>query len=200
MQGIEMKEARPSYVVFERRAVEDRVASLSAGRYMTKDQDFAVITPVGSKDRIPRQVDEWFSSLEQQAREERIPSAWVNQYKEAYAAWKKGEEIPLHGTPIKGWAVLSPAHQLNVVSADILTIEDLAQANDEAMKRIGLGALELRDKAQAWLKSAGSQGIMTQEAAALKAKNRQLENSITGLEETVKLLKDQVASLQPKAA
>lgn len=200
MQGIEMKEARPSYVVFERRAVEDRVASLSAGRYMTKDLDFAVITPVGSKDRIPRQVDEWFSSLEQQAREERIPPAWVNQYKEAYAAWKKGEEIPLHGTPIKGWAVLSPAHQLNVVSADILTVEDLAQANDEAMKRIGLGALELRDKAQAWLKSAGNQGIMTQEAAALKAKNRQLENSIAGLEETVKLLKDQVASLQPKAA
>lgn len=181
MQGISMKESRPSYVNFERRPIEDRNASIAQGRYMTKDVDFVVITPIGSKDRIPRQIDEWFTQLDQQVREERIPLDWAQQYKRAYEAWKTGQEIPLNGTPIKGWGLLSPAQQANVLGADIRTVEDLAQMSDEAMKRIGMGALELREKAQAWLRSAGSQGKMAQEAAGNQAKIRQLEKQIESL-------------------
>lgn len=181
MQGISMKESRPSYVNFERRPIEDRNASIAQGRYMTKDVDFVVITPIGSKDRIPRQIDEWFTQLDQQVREERIPLDWAQQYKRAYEAWKTGQEIPLNGTPIKGWGLLSPAQQANVLGADIRTVEDLAQMSDEAMKRIGMGALELREKAQAWLRSADSQGKMAQEAAGNQAKIRQLEKQIESL-------------------
>jgi hypothetical protein len=173
--GMNIREQRPSYVVFERKGVEDRAASLAQGRYMEKNIDFAIITPIGSKDRIPREVNDWFKTLDQQAREERIPKEWPTQYRAAYEAWKRGEEIPLQGTPVKGWAVLSPAQQANVISANVLTVEDLAQINDEGIKRIGMGALELRDKAIAWLKSAAGHGVATQENAALHARIRQLE-------------------------
>lgn len=195
MQGIEVKEQRPSYVVFERRPVEDRAASLQNGRFMTKDVDFAIITPIGSKDRISREVTEWFTALEQNVREERIPANWLPQYRAAYDAWKKGEEIPLNGTPIKGWTVLSPSQQANVIGADIRTVEDLAQVSDEAMRRIGMGALELRDKAQAWLKAAAGPGIAAQEVSSLKAKNRQLEMQVKNLEETIQDLKNELQAL-----
>lgn len=200
MEGINMREQRPSYVVFERRAIEDRAASMANGRYMTKDEDFAVITPIGSKDRIPRLVKEWFINLDQQVQEDRLPAAWRDQYKAAYAAWKRGEEVPLSGTPIKGWAVLSPSQQQNILGADIRTVEDLAQANDEAMKRIGMGALELKEKAQAWLKSAGSAGVVAQESAGLKAKNRAQETHILSLTQQIADLKLELETLSSQLA
>lgn len=173
--GMEIREQRPSYVMFESRQVEDREASIKSGRYMAKDVHFAIITPIGSKDRIPRQVDDWFKQMEQQVREERIPRAWMTQYKAAYEAWVKGETLPVFGAPIKGWPVLSPAQQANIIGANVHTIEDLAQINDEAQRRIGLGALEFRDKAIAWLKAAKDLGPVTQENAALRAKVASLE-------------------------
>jgi hypothetical protein len=197
--GMNVREQRPSYVVFERRGVEDREQSLLQGRYMEKNIDFAIITPIGSKDRIPREVKSWFVSLEQQAREERIPSEWVTQYKKAYEAWKKGEEAPLIGVPIKGWAVLSPAQQANVISSNILTVEDLAQVNDEGMKRIGMGALELRDKAIAWLRSTKDSGQVTQANAALQARIRQLEANIEVLQGQIRDLKEENESLVQQA-
>lgn len=193
--GIEIREQRPSYVVFERKGQEDRAASLAQGRYMEKSVDYVIITPQGSKDRIPREVQSWFQHLEQQAREERIPKEWPAQYRAAYEAWKKGEEIPLNGTPIKGWPVLAPALQANVISANILTVEDLAQINDEGAKRIGMGAIELRDKAIAWLKAASDVGVVTQQSAALQGRIRQLEANAEVLNGQIRDLKAENESL-----
>lgn len=173
--NIDIREERPSYVRFERRAIEDRAASLKEGRAVMKDIDYALITPIGSKDIVVRVVADWFLLLDQYVREERIRPDWVRQYKEAYEAWKHGQEPSPVGTPIKGWQVLSPAQQANIISANILTVEDLAQATDEARRRIGMGAQELVDKAIAWLKAAKSIGVPAQEIAGLQAKIRQLE-------------------------
>lgn len=66
-------EARPPYVMFETRAVEDRAASLEKGHYVTRDVDYAIITPMGSKDRTERVIKEWFDQLQQQVAEGRFP-------------------------------------------------------------------------------------------------------------------------------
>jgi hypothetical protein len=192
---MEVREQRPSYVRFEKRAVEDRVASMALGHYMTKDVDFAIITPIGSKDMIPREAEGWLASLEQQAREERIPKQWVVQYKEAYAAWKRGEELPVSGTAVKGWPVLSPAQQANVIAANVRTVEDLAQANDEAMRRIGMGGVEMKQKAEAWLKAAKNLGGVTQEISALKQENITLKATLKQLEEQNQSLRQENALL-----
>lgn len=193
-----IKEDRPSYVKFERRAVEDRTRSIAEGAFKTKDVDFAIITPVGSKDRIERIATEWLVQVAQQVREERVPLAWLTAWEGAYAAWKKGEEIPLNGTPIKGWQVLGPAHQTNIIAANILTVEDLAQANDEAIRRIGMGAIELRDKAIAWLKGAAGPGKFAQELSALQAKQRALEQANEQLLAANKEMKAELDALKPK--
>lgn len=164
------------------------------------DVDFVIITPIGSKDRIPRRVSEWFTQLDQQVTEERVRPSHVQQYKDAYAAWKRGEEIPLAGTPIKGWPVLSPAQQQNILGADIRTVEDLAQVNDEAMKRMGMGSLELKEKAQAWLKQASGPGVVAQEVGALKAENRQLRSQVDSLTRQIGDMKLEMETLGAQLA
>jgi len=202
---MELRQERPPYVIFERKPVEDRNASISQGRYMTRDVDFAIITPIGSKDRIPKQVDDWFKELEVMVREERMPAAWLEQWKQAYAAWRRGEELPVNGTPIKGWQMLSPAQQSNVISANILTVEDLAQATAEATQRIGMGALELKEKATSWLKASSGPGVLASENAALKGENARLKGQVKGLEDQLreahgelKLLRDRGAAIELK--
>lgn len=196
---MELREQRPSYVEFERHTVEDRAASLREKRYMTKDVDFAIITPIGSKDRIPRQVDEWFVSLDQQQREGRIPSDWVSHYKKAYANWKENQEVPVMGTPIKGWALLSPAQQANILGANIRTVEDLAQANEEARRRIGMGATDLVEKAISWLKAAKGIGAVAGELNELKVKIKNLERELEAKEGQIAELRAENANLLAKA-
>jgi hypothetical protein len=149
---------RPPYIAFERMAVEDRAASEKTGRVINKDIDVVFVTPAGSKDRIPHLVEEWFKKLEAEARaiDARIPPAWVDGWRRAYQDWKNGQAVQLDGTPIKDWSVLTPAQRSNVVGANILTVEDLAQATDEGLKRIGPGAIELQRKAIAWLRPSDS--------------------------------------------
>ncbi len=176
-------DGRPSYVRFERRPVEDRTSTIETGSYRTKDVDFAIITPIGSKDEIDMLATSWLADLEKQVREERIPSAWRDQYRAAYESWKRGEEIPLNGTPIKGWQVLSPSQQQNIISARVYTVEDLAQANGEAMSRIGMGAVELKQKAEKWLQTAGGTGKLVEENAALRAEMKTLQQQVANLTE-----------------
>lgn len=194
------KENRAAYVMFERKAEEDRAATEAHGRYMTKDVDYAILTPIGSKDRIPREVKSWFKDLEQKAREERIPREWVQQYKAAYEAWLKGEEVPLNGTPIKEWSVLKPSERQRILGATIYTVEDLAQINDEAAKSIGMGAFELRTKAQKWLAAAESTGVVVTENSDLRGQINQLKRENVQLLEQNEQLKSENESFAAKLA
>lgn len=177
---LERKE-RPAYVRFERLAVEDKPASLLAGHYVAKDVDYALITPPYSKDIFKSKVKDWLADLEQQVRNDRISPEWVKTYKEAYRAWQNGQEIPLVGTPIRGWGVISPAQQETLTHMNVLTVEDLAAINDEGQKRIGMGAIDLKNKAVAWLSQLTDKGPLTQEMAAVKAENANLTSSVETL-------------------
>jgi hypothetical protein len=172
---------RPPLVRFERRGIEDRNASLEQGRYMEKDVDVALITPPGSRDVMVHNVDEWFKGLHRSVRESRMPQAWLERYKESYEHWKRGEEIPVNGTPIKGWGVISPAQAKNLIGLNILTVEDLAKLNDEGIRRIGMGGVDLKHKATAWLRQLEDKGMLTQEHAALKAENQALKSQVEAL-------------------
>jgi hypothetical protein len=194
---MEKKEERPAYVRFEKRAVEDRTATINEGHYMAKDEIFVLITPPGSKDEIPRLVADWLKQLDQQVKEDRISAGLVDRYKQAYERWLKGEEIPLHGTAIKGWPLSSPAEQQMVLAANIRTVEDLAQANGEAIARIGMKGYELKQKAEAWLKAATDHGKLAGENVALKTKVSMLEQQLAGLE---KKMAEVIAAQSAKTA
>lgn len=193
---MELRKDRPSYVKFETKQEEDRAATLENGHYTAKDVDYAMITPVGSKDIIPRKVDEWLPQLRQQVQEERIPAEWADLYTKSYELWKKGQEIPLNGVPIRGWQMLSPSQMETVIRANILTVEDLAQIGDEAQRRIGMGALDLKNKAKNWLDSAKSAGISAATMSAQQVKLNASEARIKTLEEEKQALQAEVNRLK----
>lgn len=186
---------RPAFVRFERVAVEDKAASLREGHYVARDVDYALITPPYSKDVFKQKVTSWFESLKTDVQNERIPQDWVDLYQRQYQAWQSGQELPLNGTPIKGWGVISPAQQETLIRMNVMTVEDLAKINDEGIKRIGMGAIDLKNKAAAWLAQLQDKGPLTLEVAALKAENDLLKSSVETLSLNLESFKAQLAAL-----
>lgn len=179
------REERPPYVTFERRAIEDPAASAKAGHYVAVDVDYVKITPAYTKDVIIRDVASWFEKLDGDFRNGRIPPTWIPRYRAAYEAWKNGQELPLDGTPIRGWGVISPAMQEILCNMKVLTIEDAARMNDDAMKRIGMGAGDIRAKAQAALKAAKDTGPLVMENAKLRSELTVANQNIEALTENL---------------
>lgn len=194
--GMDKREDRPAYVRFQRRPMKDAAASHKEGRHVSRDVDFALVTPPYSRDVFEQVASEWLAQMEKEVRNSRLPREWYERYVSAYERWKKGEELPLDGTPIKGWAVISPAQMANLIAINILTVEDLAAANDEGRRRIGMGAQDLCDKAKAWLSQAKDKGPLTMENSALKSENQALRSRNEELDARVKELAERVEILQ----
>ena len=183
---------RPPYVVFERRAVEDRTASLNAGHYCSKDIDIAIITRPGSRDNLEKEASAWLRELHEKARQDMIPKTWAVAFSDAYAAWKKGEELPEKGTPIKGWPVLSPAVQKDLIHTGIRTVEDLAALPDAELGTIGTGAVSYKQKAIAWLEAAKDKGIVVEQVATLSNQVAELVALTKAQAEEIKKLRSQI--------
>lgn len=190
------RKERPAYVRFERVPVEDKAASQREGHYVARDVDMALITPPYSKDVFKIKVKQWFANLEQDIHNGRIDPKWVEDYKDAYRRWQNGQEIPLNGTAIRGWGVISPAQQETLIRMNVLTVEDLAGINDEGIKRVGMGASDLKNKAVAWLAQLKDKGPLTQEIAAIKAENSLLKSNVETLTGQVQALMAQVKTQQ----
>lgn len=166
---IDLQKEMPAWVQFEMRGVEDREATIRNGHYTERDVEFALITPPYSKDCNEKEVSAWLSELADNLRQGRISQGWHDGYVKKYQAWKAGQEIPEDGIPIKGCPIFSPAVQANLIAIGVRTIESGAKMNDEAMKRYGMGALDVKNKCNAYLKTAKNIGPTVQENAALKA-------------------------------
>lgn len=158
--------SRPPYVVFERRSVENRAASQAAGHYVGRDVDMAIITRPGSRDNLEQEAETWIAGLRKKAQDGQVPMDWHRGFSEAYKAWKDGEALPDSGTPIKGWPVLGPAAQQELISMGIRTVEDLAALPDPELRNIGIGAISYKQKATAWLEAAAGPGKVAEQLAA----------------------------------
>jgi len=184
----EDEQAVMPFIRFERRPVEDKAASAAAGHYVARDVDYALITPPYSKDVLIKKVDAWLAQLKADVSSKRIPQAWVDAQRKAYDYFTKGQELPLDGTPIKGWGMISPAQQETLVKMHVLTVEQLAAMNDEGVRRVGIGAIDLKNKASAWLKNIKKAGASTLEIAALKKENENLKADMLVLQEKMNAL------------
>lgn len=144
---------RPPYVEFKQVAVEDRDASIKAGRRVTKNVNMAFIMQIGSKDQVEKDADEWIAQITRMAIEGQYPQEWADGFAKKLENWKQGLETPLNGLPVKEWSAISPAEAENLIAAKVFTVEDVAELNEQAIASIGLGTRALRDKARAWLNS-----------------------------------------------
>lgn len=184
---ISQMEARPPYITFEYREVEDRDASIDKGHYVTKSQAFVIVTVPGTRGETFEGIaEEWLARKRDEANNGNIPMEWFDSFQRKYEMWQKNEEIPESGIPIKTWPVLSPAERSIVLNANIRTVEDLAQCTEQGIATLGMGGRTLKDKAVNWLKAANDTGKAAMELSALKAE----------LTDTKQLLQDAIATIQ----
>lgn len=195
MQAIQ---ERPAYVTFEVRPVEDREATMRNGHFTAKDVVFALITPQGSKDRIERIAEDWVKLNFTHANEGRMPLEWAQAYDRAFKAYREGREVPEIGIAVVNWPAVGPAEVKALLDANIRTVEDLANANESALTTIGIGGRALKQKAIAWIDSAGSVGKVAFELDALRQKVADIESRNVQLSEVNQKLIAQVEALQPK--
>ena len=175
------RKERAPLIRFERIVEENIPASREAGHFVPKEVGYAVITPPYSSDVNKHELPAYWDKLQRDVQGGRFKQEWLDHYKKAYRAFCDGQELPVNGIPIRGWGVISPAQQESLTRMNILTVEDLAEVNDEGMKRIGMGAIDLKNKARAWLQQLTDKGPLVQEIAAVKKENGVLQGTINGL-------------------
>jgi len=151
------------HVRFEMRAVETR----ADGKVAFEDKAWAIVSAPGSRDTTERLVEDWLGMLEEHGRAGRVPGVWPQEYRDAYASWVKTQEQPSHGTSLKQWPGITPGQLKACQSANVRTIEELADANAEMLGRIGMGAVSLKASAMAWLKEQKTGGSMALEIQSL---------------------------------
>lgn len=194
---IEIAKDRPPYVTFEVRAEEDRTKSLEAGHFVAKDVVYALVTPMGSKDRLERVASEWLDKLRQDTAEGRFPQEWLQHFVNAHKAFIEGNEAPLSGTAIANWPPVSPAQVKTLQGLHVRTVEDLAAANEEVLGRIGMGGRALKQRAIDWLASAKDVGKVGEEISAMRVANEDLARRNEELQTQLQELARQVAALTP---
>ena len=192
--SVHIQQARPPHVVYERRAEEDRAASIEQGRYVSRDVDYAIVTPAGSKDRVERVVSDWFLMLAGEVKAERWPQVWLDQLRAGYDSWTRGQTPPESGTPLATWPALSPAQVKNWAQIGIRTIEELAEANEEALSAYGMGSRDMKSRAGLFLENAKS------DSGPLVAKLRAAEELIASMEVRMKSLEAQLQAFAPVPA
>ena len=184
---VDLKEMAP-FVRFERKPIEDKAESERQGRYVAKDVDFALVTAPYSKDIFKQKAKDWFATIKQDMQNGRFPQEWYEKFEKQYEAFKNGQEMPVEGTAIRGWGVISPAQQEELIRMNILTVELLSNINDEGVKRIGMGAVDLKTKAKAWLAQLNDKGPLTLKVAATEKENAILKSSVETLQKQVESL------------
>lgn len=192
---------RPPYVRFKRVAVRDNAKSVEMGYEVTRDEDFACITPPGSRDCVEKVAAEWLREIEAKSRngDQGWPFEFVQGFKMAYEQYLQQNEMPPMGTPVRGFPLLQPSEQQRCLSANILTVEDLATANEQALSRIGMGARAMSEKASTWLRSRddGSAKVAS-ENVNLRAENDRLKDQLAKAQESIRDLERELK--QKKAA
>ena len=199
MSNVSIADAKAPFVRFEKRPVEDRAASEAAGQYVAKDVDFVIITPPGSKDCVERVASEWFAQKEEDVKQGRFERDWLRRYKEDFKDWQDGNAVQIHGTPIRNWPVVSPAQKENLQRMKVLTVEQLAECNEQVISGLGMGGRALKQQAVDWLKDVKEHGSVNIELTNLRAENERLKGQVDTLSQAVDDLKRMVPQAQAGA-
>lgn len=181
-----VQEARPPYIRFERRPVERRDV---VGNVTWDDKDYILITPQGSKDVVEKQCDEYFPQLRRQVKDGQFPGSWYEAYTQTYKAWKEDQDPPIFGTSIRNWAAASPAEIKILTALGVVAVEDLAQANEEMIARIGMGGRGLKQRAKDYLEAANGIAPVVQRLEAAVQTIERLEFRMKEQDEELRILR-----------
>jgi hypothetical protein len=182
------REGKPAFIKFFTLAKELTARSEKEGRFIAIDVDMVEVRQLGATDSVKFEVRQWLAQNNQDVKAGRLSAEHADYHQRAYDRWKAGQEMPVEGTPIKGWAVISPAQTEILLHVGIRTVEDLSAVNAEVVARIGMGGVMLKRKAQTWLAQAQDRGPLTMQMTALQQENELLKLNLETLTRQVDAL------------
>jgi hypothetical protein len=150
--------------------------SQQAGRPIYKDKEYVWIRFAGDRTKEVRRKVDLIGRDGAAPDPERFPKQWM--------AFKNSQVQVHEGTPLEQFPPLGASTVLNFKAYNIHTVEQLAAVTDAVIHNLGTGALDLREKAKAWLKAANDAAAITAsqaENAALKADIAALKAQIAEL-------------------
>ena len=100
----------------------------------------------------------------------RFPKSWE--------AYQTGKEAAVSGYPVEEWTRLTVSELKVLQACQVKTVEQLAELPDSGLHRLGIGAMEMKMRAQRFIEEGAS-------GPELKEKNDLLQNRIEELEATV---------------
>ena len=174
------------FVEWELRPVEDKESTEREGRIVYRDEEWGNIHKKGELGHvIPYRVRDL----------KRNTVLWPH-VSNSYEAWRTGLDAPIEGHPLKEWPLITAAQIRNCASMNVLSVEDLANLADGAMRFIGGEAVALREKARNWLNAASDVGKAAATITRLESENETLKEQLRKLSEDVDALRGE---LKPKA-
>lgn len=158
--------------------VEDSKASQVSGRVVFKDEEWVNIHKRGELGHVtPMPV----KMLKKDG------NLWPY-LANAYEAWRAGLDEPLEGTALKNWPHITPSFMRNCENMGVRTVEDLANLPDGSLRHIGMGAIDLRQKARNWLNASSDVGKTTEQMTALQSENRRLAQMVEEMNKRLKAM------------
>lgn len=157
----------PTIPRFHMEAVEDPIASESAGRPIFRSEERVQFIQPGNPNS-PVQL---------------VTNAERERWPEQYAAFRRGEEATVDGTPLEQWPFLKKNHVLELKAMGIFTVEQAAGLPDQACQKIGMGGTAIRENAKAYLNDADAMKIVSQSIADKEAADAKVANLERQLDE-----------------
>jgi len=152
--------AEKLHVMFSLYPVKDELATEKEGRPVYVDAEFIQIIVPGDKNNVvKRPVRE---------KDKRI-------FRKQYEAFKAGTQDVTNGTPLKEWPGITRSEVEMLAYFKVQTVEALADLSDGAIQEIG-PIRHLTERAKRYVADAKAAAPTEQMAAALKAKDLEMEN------------------------
>lgn len=160
------------YVEFTMEAIHQSAESEKQGRPIFKDVPHIQIHFPGDRTKKIFRPVKMEDDMQGPADPRRFPKQW--------SAFEAQREQVQDGTPIEQWGPITKSQAMELKSMHIHTVEQLAGIADSNLT--WLGARQLRDKAEAWLKQADN----GKEAMRLQAENDQLREDMALLQQQMR--------------
>lgn len=163
--------------------ISDEPESRRQGRRCFKEEERVEIYMPGNNLNIPvfRVTDE---------HRER----WPKQYE----AFKAGLEPPTDGIPLEEWPALNRSQILELKYLNFRTVEDIVNASDTSLQRIGMGARILKERAKAFVDDTARIALVektTSELSASTARVSDLELMVKQQTELLEKLQSQINTM-----
>ncbi|MDB4351930.1 hypothetical protein OAA60_00690 [Porticoccaceae bacterium] len=167
------------------------------GSYLREEKTVTEVVEEVYYEQVP--TTPWFDKLAERRHHGQITDKYYEHCLAAYDAWVEKRAMPLDGTPVKSWNMLTSAQQTNLIELGLTTIERVATMTDDAMAAFGMGGRDVHNKAVAYLKTTDN-NVASFEVKKLQDENERLEMRNKRQDEQMSAYEQKLAELEDRFA